>query len=133
MTTLPFARKDLLAENQKFPDRGCSLAPRCLKCPLKRCRYDKAPVLFSSRAERWAFIWDLHKKGMPRYEIRRQLKVSEQTVYRAIRASGFMADRKENGDLLFDKPGKPVSELRSFIHARKRPWPVIPGNRRRDE
>jgi hypothetical protein len=23
-----------------YPDRGCELAPRCLECPLPRCRFD---------------------------------------------------------------------------------------------
>ncbi len=130
MTTLPFARKDLLAENQPFPDRGCSLAPRCLKCPLKRCRYDGADAQYQHRADRWLFIWDLHKKGMPHENICSQLKVSQRTVYRAIRAGGIMPTLAPNNYLMLDTPGKPVSELQDFIHARKRPWPVIPGNRK---
>ena len=24
----------------QYPDRGCEAAPRCLSCPLARCRYD---------------------------------------------------------------------------------------------
>ena len=34
-------REDALPENQDFRDTGCSLSPRCLDCPLPRCRYDE--------------------------------------------------------------------------------------------
>lgn len=34
-------REDALPENLDYPDTGCNLAPRCLDCPLPRCRYDE--------------------------------------------------------------------------------------------
>jgi hypothetical protein len=34
-------REDALPENQDYRDTGCNLAPRCLDCPLPRCRYDE--------------------------------------------------------------------------------------------
>ena len=30
-------RSDALPEDTDFPDTGCSIAPRCLRCPLARC------------------------------------------------------------------------------------------------
>lgn len=48
-----------LPENKEdrtdHPDKGCSLAPRCLECPLPRCRYD--PV--NGRQ------WRVRPKGIP--------------------------------------------------------------------
>lgn len=29
-----------VAPHKMYPDRGCDLAPACLKCPLPVCRYD---------------------------------------------------------------------------------------------
>jgi hypothetical protein len=34
-------RMDALPEHIDYRDRGCSLAPTCLRCPLERCRYDE--------------------------------------------------------------------------------------------
>jgi hypothetical protein len=34
-------RSDTLPEHLAYRDAGCELAPRCLRCPLERCRYDE--------------------------------------------------------------------------------------------
>lgn len=33
-------RADALPEHFTYTDDGCDLAPRCLECPLRMCRYD---------------------------------------------------------------------------------------------
>jgi hypothetical protein len=39
---LPFVRRDMLPERQRYEDTGCELARSCLRCPLPRCQYDDA-------------------------------------------------------------------------------------------
>lgn len=34
---------DHLPEQMHYRDDGCSIAPRCLDCPLPACRYDLPP------------------------------------------------------------------------------------------
>ncbi len=38
---LPRVRRDALPEHADYRDTGCDLAPSCLRCPLRRCRYDE--------------------------------------------------------------------------------------------
>lgn len=37
------ARLNLGGQPVKYVDSGCQYAPRCLDCPLPRCRYDSGP------------------------------------------------------------------------------------------
>lgn len=70
-----------------MPDRGCSLHPSCLSCPLPRCRYDGEPGWMSleATADRYEEIRHLYKIATPIAEIARQLGVGERVVYRATR------------------------------------------------
>lgn len=38
---LPLVRRDTLPEHTDYRDTGCAVAPRCLRCPLPRCRYEE--------------------------------------------------------------------------------------------
>ncbi len=39
-TALPIVRSDSLPEGTVYHDKGCSISPSCLECPLAVCRYD---------------------------------------------------------------------------------------------
>ena len=48
-------RMDALPEHLEYRDKGCDLAPNCLRCPLVRCRYDEpggARALFQSSRDK---------------------------------------------------------------------------------
>ena len=36
-----YTKVDPLPEYQRWRDDGCEVAPRCLTCPLVRCKYDE--------------------------------------------------------------------------------------------
>ena len=126
---LPRVRTDALAETTEYADDGCDLHGHCLTCPFSKCRYDDGTDVQSRsmqlRAARWAYIWDLHKKGIPSAAIARQFHCSERTVYRAIQADGVMTGHHGEND----EPGKPVSNLTS-IYKKPRPLPVMRENQR---
>lgn len=44
-------RSDAYPELVNYEDRGCSVAPRCLSCPLEVCRYD-LPRHFRAHAQK---------------------------------------------------------------------------------
>jgi transposase-like protein len=79
------ARRDALPEHTQYADTGCDVHPRCLTCPLVRCRYDEpggARKLFSEDRDR--AIVSMHREGAPVDAIARRFGVSRRTVFRAL-------------------------------------------------
>ena len=79
------ARSDALPEHTHYPDTGCDVHPRCLTCPLVRCRYDEpggARRLYSEDRDR--SIVGLQREGVPVGAIARRFGVSRRTVFRAL-------------------------------------------------
>jgi DNA-binding NarL/FixJ family response regulator len=79
------ARSDALPEHTHYLDTGCDVHPRCLTCPLVRCRYDEpggARKLFSEDRDR--SIVSLQREGVPVGAIARRIGVSRRTVFRAL-------------------------------------------------
>lgn len=72
-----------------YPDRGCEYSPSCLRCHLPVCKYDK-PDRDSIRSieekeSRFRRIADAMDRGVPRFQVRRDFNVSDQTVWRAVK------------------------------------------------
>jgi hypothetical protein len=38
---LPLVRRDTLPEHAEYRDTGCELAPSCLRCPMRYCKFDE--------------------------------------------------------------------------------------------
>ena len=41
---LPRVRRDMLPDLAEYRDTGCEFAPRCTRCPLRRCKEDVEPA-----------------------------------------------------------------------------------------
>jgi hypothetical protein len=81
-------RRDALPEEIQYRDDGCDIHPRCLTCPLPRCRYDEPggarAMLNAFRDER---IAELRREGAPVDEIADRYGLSRRTVFRILSAS----------------------------------------------
>ncbi len=70
-------------------DTGCEVAPKCLECPLPRCKYDEPPRPARAREprtateQRHAEIDRLRAEGMTVREAAAAAGVAIRTVYRA--------------------------------------------------
>ena len=67
----------------QYPDRGCEAAPRCLSCPLARCRYDD-PAAYHSLRRGDVEAQTLTAQGMRPSEIAAHQGVRERTVFRRL-------------------------------------------------
>jgi transposase-like protein len=79
------ARSDALPEHTQYQDTGCDVHPRCLTCPLVRCRYDEpggVRRLFSEDRDR--SIVSMQRDGVPVGAIARRFGISPRTVFRAL-------------------------------------------------
>jgi hypothetical protein len=91
------ARSDSLPEHTQYQDTGCDVHPRCLTCPLVRCRYDEpggVRRLFSDDRDR--SIAGLQRDGVSVGVIARRFGVSERTVFRSlarVRGAGRQPNR----------------------------------------
>lgn len=75
---------DTLPEETQYVDTGCSLAPSCLNCPLRRCQYDEPGGLRAiRRRERDAGIVVLLEAGVTAREAAAISGFSLRTVQRA--------------------------------------------------
>ncbi len=86
MRGLPGGRADALPEYATYRDTGCDLHPRCLSCPLPRCRYDEPGGVRGIRNEaRDAAIIALHRRGrLSVNTIAQRFGVSRRTVFRVL-------------------------------------------------
>lgn len=80
-------REDALPENQDYRDTGCSLAPRCLDCPLPRCRYDEPGgarrLLMETRDEE--IVRGRVSEHVPIDTLARRYGLSRRSVFRILR------------------------------------------------
>lgn len=78
-------RRDGLPEAADYRDTGCSLAPRCLECPLEVCRYDTPHGMVPLRnLSRNAAILDARAAGESAVAIAARLGVHRRTVWRVL-------------------------------------------------
>ena len=68
------------------PDRGCSLAPRCLECPFPQCRYDgegtAKRLSFVLRGEEAARLRE--EEGLTIAQIAERTGCTKRAVYRRL-------------------------------------------------
>jgi hypothetical protein len=91
-------RRDALPEEIQYRDDGCDIHPRCLTCPLPRCRYDEPG---GARAMVNAFrdqrIAALRREGAPVDEIAERYGLSRRTVFRILSTSPKTGLETTNG------------------------------------
>lgn len=87
-------RSDALPEEIQYRDDGCDIHPRCLTCPLPRCRYDEPGGLRAMlNAYRDEQVLALRRDGAPVDQIAERYSLSRRTVFRILSAE----DRRGNG------------------------------------
>ncbi|OGO46150.1 MAG: hypothetical protein A2W34_06485, partial [Chloroflexi bacterium RBG_16_64_32] len=73
-------RRDALPEEIVYRDDGCDMHPRCLTCPLPRCRYDEPGGLRAMlNAYRDEQIAAQRREGAPVDEIAERYGLSRRT------------------------------------------------------
>ncbi len=81
-------RDDALPENIHYEDTGCEAAPRCLECPLPRCRYDEPGglrgLLNRDRDRRIAELQSASGGRVPVDELAGRFGLSRRTVFRIL-------------------------------------------------
>jgi hypothetical protein len=100
--TVPLLRRvrsDALPEEIDYRDDGCDVHPRCLTCPLPRCRYDEPggvrAMLNSYRDEQ---VVALRRDGARIDQIAERYGLSRRTVFRILSTSlktGLSETRRE--------------------------------------
>jgi hypothetical protein len=87
-------RSDALPEEIHYRDDGCDMHPRCLTCPLPRCRYDEPGGLRAMlNAYRDEQVVALRRDGAAVDQIAERYCLSRRTVFRILSAG----DRPGNG------------------------------------
>ncbi len=82
-------RRDALPEEIVYRDDGCDIHPRCLTCPLPRCRYDEPGGLRAMlNAYRDQQIVALRGDGAPVDQIAERYNLSRRTVFRVLSSAG---------------------------------------------
>lgn len=66
---------------EDFPDTGCNLAPKCLTCPLPRCKHD-LPLRTGITQLRAAEIAVLSAQGLTGQQMVDQLGITRRSVQR---------------------------------------------------
>lgn len=77
----------LLPEQTHYADKGCSVAPACLACPLERCRYEEPVARDRTRTrakERNALIRELKAQGLTVQEISNRVGINLRSVFRIL-------------------------------------------------
>ncbi len=78
-------RRDALPEHVDFQDRGCELAPSCLRCPLVRCRYDEPGGARKIRQDpRDEAIRVRHAEGVAIDALASEFSISRRSVFRVL-------------------------------------------------
>lgn len=95
-------RSDALPEEIDYRDDGCDIHPRCLTCPLPRCRYDEpGGVRAMLNAYRDEQVVALRRDGARIDQIAERYSLSRRTVFRILstspKAGLSMGDRRGNG------------------------------------
>lgn len=74
---------------EDFPDTGCNLAPKCLTCPLPRCKHDLPPKTGITVLHQ-IDIALLRAQGLTGQQIADQLGITRRSVQRAKSLMGKM-------------------------------------------
>ncbi len=78
-------RRDALPEHVDFQDRGCELAPSCLRCPLVHCRYDEPGGARKIRQDpRDEAIRVRHAEGVAIDALASEFSISRRSVFRVL-------------------------------------------------
>ena len=79
--------RDLRPEHVQYRDEGCHLAPRCLSCPLPRCRHDDPDWLGRrARKERDRDIVEAwREERLTPKTLAARFGVTRRTVYRVLK------------------------------------------------
>jgi hypothetical protein len=78
-------RADSLPEHTRYRDDGCDIHPRCLTCPLPRCRYEEPGGLRALLNEyRDREIVQMRMQGMGVDELAGRFGISRRTVFRIL-------------------------------------------------
>ena len=109
-------RSDALPEEIQYRDDGCDVHPRCLTCPLPRCRYDEPGGLRAMlNAYRDEQVVAQRRDGAPVDQIAERYGLSRRTVFRILSSAsdglttGLSAeDRRGNGQR--QSPGSETKE-----------------------
>jgi len=82
-------RADALPEFHQYVDEGCEYYPRCLACPLDRCRFDVAGGIRVLRnvARDLAIINEHRRQRLPIHVIAYRHDVSPRTVFRILQVA----------------------------------------------
>lgn len=78
------AYRSLFPEEFNYPDLGCEFSPRCVDCPLERCRYDMSASMVKHMKvlQRWDEIESLVNQGISIPRVAIQVGISPRTIYR---------------------------------------------------
>ena len=84
---LPLVRAESLAENMigrgNYRDTGCSIAPKCLECPLPQCRYDD-PYDFVGKEVRNEEIRQERRSGARVVDLAVKWNLGKRTIHRIV-------------------------------------------------
>lgn len=82
-------RRDALPEHMTYRDEGCELAPRCLACPLPRCKYDEPGgarrLRVETRDEALVAAW--RRERLSVNDLARRYGISRRSVFRILKAA----------------------------------------------
>ncbi len=87
---------DCAPKYNTYPDKGCSLFPSCLTCPLDKCALDDGISGFN-RKERNEEITKRFKQGESIKDLKKSFGLSAITIRRAVRGSRNKVYNKEGG------------------------------------
>lgn len=65
-----------------WPDNGCEVAPRCLECPLPRCKYDDPLWRLHQRDQQIMALWKRSFMTIP--ELAASTGMSERSIFRIL-------------------------------------------------
>lgn len=83
-----------------YEDRGCEVAPKCIQCPLGRCRFEEPGGLFAkARRERDAEIVAQFTSGIPVAILADRFNLSERQIIRVVKPA--KKERIKFGQLSF--------------------------------
>ena len=78
-------RSDALPEFKLYTDDGCEVAPKCLECPLPKCRYDvRGGARTMLNEVRDAEIARLRGEGWSPDDLAARYSVTRRTVFRIL-------------------------------------------------
>jgi hypothetical protein len=94
---LPLVRSDTLPEHADYRDTGCELSPTCLRCPLRRCKYDDpgSTARMAREARDREIVLLRRKYRAPVALLAATYGVSRRTVFRVLQDAGYGRRRRD--------------------------------------